>query len=93
MRGLIGPRVLPRSQTRFNSQSTATGQKEVSPHVGFYKTFGGPILKVLLMATFTYQLSYWLWVKLENDEIKSQQTAEIEALESKLKEVMGKKEA
>jgi hypothetical protein len=23
------------------------------------------------MATFTYQLSYWLWVKLEKDEIKS----------------------
>ena len=23
------------------------------------------------MATFAYQLSYWLWLKLEKDEIKS----------------------
>jgi hypothetical protein len=23
------------------------------------------------MATFTYQLSYWLWVKLEKDETKA----------------------
>jgi hypothetical protein len=26
------------------------------------------------MATFTYQLAYWGWVKLEKDEIKAQRT-------------------
>jgi hypothetical protein len=38
----------------------------------FYKTFTRPIAKALLLATFTYQLSYYLWVKLEKDEIKSE---------------------
>ncbi|MCJ1396779.1 hypothetical protein MMC18_009671 [Xylographa bjoerkii] len=44
--------------------------KQVSPHVGFYKSFGRPIAKVFLGATFTYQVTYWLWTKLEIDEIK-----------------------
>lgn len=38
--------------------------------VGFYKTFGRPVAKVLLMSTFVYQLTYWAWVKLEKEEIK-----------------------
>jgi len=59
----------------------------VSPHVGFYKTFTRPIAKVLLMATFTYQLAYWAWVKLEKDEIRSQREAEVSALENKLQEL------
>ncbi|KAF8847016.1 hypothetical protein BDZ45DRAFT_682145 [Acephala macrosclerotiorum] len=67
--------------------STQAGQKPVSPHVGFYKTFTRPVAKVLLMATFTYQLAYWGWVKLEKDEIKRQKTAEIESLEKKLGEL------
>jgi len=69
-------------QRRFNS--TQAGQKQVSPHVGFYKTFTRPVAKVLLMATFTYQLAYWAWVKLEKDEIKREKTAEIENLEKQL---------
>lgn len=28
--------------------------------------------KVLLMATLSYQMAYWLWVKLEKDEIKAE---------------------
>ena len=32
--------------------------------------------KVLLMATFTYQLAYWGWVKLEKDEIKRSKNGE-----------------
>ncbi len=42
--------------------------------IGFYKTFGRPVAKVLLMATFVYQLTYWAWVKLEADEMKDQRT-------------------
>lgn len=38
----------------------------------FYKTFTRPVAKVLLMAIFTYQLAYWGWVKLEQDEIRDQ---------------------
>ncbi|KAG4428882.1 hypothetical protein IFR05_015631 [Cadophora sp. M221] len=59
-------------QIRLNT--TESGQKTVSPHVGFYKTFTRPVAKVLLMATFTYQLAYWGWVYLEKAEIKKQKS-------------------
>ncbi|KAH8804626.1 hypothetical protein F5884DRAFT_419530 [Xylogone sp. PMI_703] len=71
-----------------SSDATAAGQKPVSPHIGFYKTFARPIAKVLLMATLTYQMAYWAWVKLEKDEIRAEREAEISALEHKLSEVM-----
>lgn len=70
---------------RFNS--TEAGPKPVSPHIGFYQTFGRPIFKVLLMATFTYQLAYWGWVRLEKDEIKREKTAELQGLEKQLAEL------
>ncbi|PVH78270.1 hypothetical protein DL98DRAFT_516935 [Cadophora sp. DSE1049] len=71
-------------QARFNT--TEAGQKTVSPHVGFYKTFARPVAKVLLMATFTYQFVYWGWVFLEKDEIKKQKS-EVEGLEKQLAEL------
>ncbi|MCJ1257060.1 hypothetical protein MMC24_004885, partial [Lignoscripta atroalba] len=45
-------------------------QKQLSPHVGFYKSFGRPIAKVFLGAVFTYQAVYWLWTKGRLDEVK-----------------------
>ncbi|MBE3045701.1 hypothetical protein IMZ48_24770 [Candidatus Bathyarchaeota archaeon] len=36
----------------------------------FYKTFGRPIIKSLLVAMLTYQMIYLLWMKLEADETK-----------------------
>ncbi|PBP20902.1 hypothetical protein BUE80_DR008329 [Diplocarpon rosae] len=78
-------------QMRFSS--TEAGQKSVSPHVGFYKTFTRPIAKVLLMATFTYQLTYWGWVYLEKAEIKKQKTAEIKFLEKRLSELTQSKQS
>ncbi|KAH7336554.1 hypothetical protein BKA65DRAFT_36216, partial [Rhexocercosporidium sp. MPI-PUGE-AT-0058] len=77
-------------QIRFNT--TEAGQKTVSPHVGFYKTFTRPVVKVLLMATFTYQLAYWGWVYLEKAEIKKQKNAEVEGLEKQLAELAQGKE-
>ncbi|KAI6710049.1 hypothetical protein JHW43_007430 [Diplocarpon mali] len=77
------------TQVRFSS--TEAGQKIVSPHVGFYKTFTRPIAKVLLMATFTYQLTYWGWVYLEKAEIKKEKT-EIKVLENQLSELTQSKE-
>lgn len=38
--------------------------------MGFYRSFGRPIAKVFLGAVVTYQIVYWVWVKLETDEIK-----------------------
>ncbi|RDL41390.1 uncharacterized protein BP5553_01369 [Venustampulla echinocandica] len=64
--------------------STDSQPKPSSPTTSFYKTFTRPVAKVLLMATFTYQLAYWAWVKLEKDEIKAQRSAEITELEAQL---------
>lgn len=44
--------------------------------MGFYKSYGRPIAKVFLGAVFTYQAVYWLWVKLETDEIKERKKSE-----------------
>ncbi|KAK7706270.1 hypothetical protein SLS64_007609 [Diaporthe eres] len=38
----------------------------------FYKDFTRPVAKVLLTAMFVYQLAYWGWVKLEQDEIRAE---------------------
>lgn len=43
--------------------------------VGFYKSLGRPIAKVFFGAVFTYQVVYWLWVKLETDEIRDRKTS------------------
>lgn len=37
--------------------------------IAFYRQNGRPILKVLLMATFTYQLAYFGWRKMEAREM------------------------
>ena len=44
--------------------------------MGFYKSYGRPIAKVFLGAVFTYQAVYWLWVKLETDEIMARKKSE-----------------
>ncbi|MCJ1300787.1 hypothetical protein MMC08_003586 [Hypocenomyce scalaris] len=66
--------------------------KPQSPHVAFYKSFGRPIAKVFLGAVFTYQAVYWLWVKLEDDEIKQQKTEEMKSLEGQLRAISAAKE-
>jgi hypothetical protein len=43
----------------------------------FYKTFTRPVAKCLLFALFTYQLTYWAWLKLEQDEIKMERTGRL----------------
>lgn len=41
-----------------------------SVQIGFYRSFGRPIVKVFLGAVVTYQVVYILWTKLEMDEVK-----------------------
>ncbi|KAI6248057.1 hypothetical protein HI914_03273 [Erysiphe necator] len=43
-----------------------------SSHVEFYKIFGRPIAKVLLMSACTYQLAFLLWVNEETKEKKAE---------------------
>ncbi|KAL2046048.1 hypothetical protein N7G274_001495 [Stereocaulon virgatum] len=59
--------------------------KPTSPHVGFYKSFGRPIAKVFLGAVFTYQVVYWTWVKLETEEIRERNNAQISTLEAEIR--------
>ncbi|KIH94284.1 hypothetical protein SPBR_09226 [Sporothrix brasiliensis 5110] len=73
---------------RWNSSSP-----EPSAYSSFFKTFGRPIFKVCLMAIFTYQLVFFGWSKLEQDEIRSDKQAEITALETKVKELQEGKKA
>ncbi|KAK0516800.1 hypothetical protein JMJ35_001403 [Cladonia borealis] len=63
--------------------------KPMSPHVGFYKSYGRPIAKVFLGAVFTYQAVYWLWVKLETDEIMARKK-KISRLEAQIRDAQGK---
>lgn len=48
--------------------------------VGFYKAFSRPVAKVFFGAIFTYQAFYWLWVKLETDEIKNRKKSALSLL-------------
>ncbi|KXJ93139.1 hypothetical protein Micbo1qcDRAFT_161075 [Microdochium bolleyi] len=61
--------------------------KSKSPSSEFYKTFGRPIAKVFLLAIFTYQVAYYFWVRLEQDEMKRDMEATIAELEARISEL------
>ncbi|KAF4779057.1 hypothetical protein HER10_EVM0000595 [Colletotrichum scovillei] len=81
---------MPRAASRLYSTSV-DGEKRPSIVGTFYKTFTRPVLKVLLMATLTYQIAYWTWTKLEQDEIRGEKSKEIESLEAKVAELQAGK--
>lgn len=43
------------------------------------------------MATLTYQIAYWTWTKLEQDEIRDEKSQEIEGLEARVAELQAGK--
>jgi len=55
-----------------------------------YKEFGRPFAKVFLMAVFTYQGLYYLWLRLEKDEEKRAKNVEIAGLETEVARLTGK---
>ncbi|KAK1659471.1 hypothetical protein BDP55DRAFT_562839 [Colletotrichum godetiae] len=81
---------MPRAALRIYSTSV-DGEKRPSIVGNFYKTFTRPVLKVLLMATLTYQIAYWTWTKLEQDEIRDEKSQEIEGLEARVAELQAGK--
>ncbi|UQC82811.1 uncharacterized protein CLUP02_08301, partial [Colletotrichum lupini] len=81
---------MPRAASRLYSTSV-DDEKRPSIVGTFYKTFTRPVLKVLLMATLTYQIAYWTWTKLEQDEIRGEKSEEIESLEAKVAELQAGK--
>ncbi|OTA79613.1 hypothetical protein M434DRAFT_402038 [Hypoxylon sp. CO27-5] len=80
---------LQRTWTRFSSsqQGEPSSPPEGSINKQFYKTFGRPIAKVFLLAIFTYQVAYYFWVRLEQDEIKSEMRATIADLEARIEQL------
>ncbi|KAM0335741.1 hypothetical protein ACHAQA_000791 [Verticillium albo-atrum] len=78
---------LPQTLLRPTTRSYATAKKPPSAVANFYRSFTRPTLKVLLMATLTYQTAYLAWTKLELDEIKAERAQEVETLESQLDEL------
>ncbi|XXH00303.1 hypothetical protein Hte_006645 [Hypoxylon texense] len=75
------PSLATRLQQRFSSsqpQPTAPAPEG---------TFGRPIAKVFLLAIFTYQLSYYFWVRAEQEEIRSEMRATISALEARIEQL------
>ncbi|KAI0157440.1 hypothetical protein GGR57DRAFT_501057 [Xylariaceae sp. FL1272] len=75
----------PKAWTRFASNDTKFEGSINS--ATFYKTFGRPIAKVFLMAIFTYQLAYYFWVRLEQDETRAKMQATISELEARVEEL------
>lgn len=61
--------------------------KRLSPHLGFYRSFGRPIAKVFLGGVVTYQTVYWVWVKLETDEVKEEKRKDISDLEAEVRRI------
>ena len=51
-----------------------------------YRTHGRAILKVLTMSFFFYQVSYWTWLTIENDDLQAQKKKEVDILEGVVKQ-------
>lgn len=76
-RAMLLPRRQPSPLTtsyNFARRPYSTQPPPPSATGDFYKTFTRPVAKCLLLALFTYQLTYWAWLKLEQDEIKMERT-------------------
>lgn len=74
-------------------QSDNTGPSNPKPNSnyrGFYKNFSRPVAIIALGALFTYQVSYYVWLKLEAVEDKE---TEIKSLEAQLRELTASNES
>ncbi|KAL1879078.1 hypothetical protein VTK73DRAFT_7404 [Phialemonium thermophilum] len=83
-RVLVHGRQPPHLSLRAESAQRRWNSARPSPTSQFYKTFTRPVAKCLLLALFTYQVTYWAWLKLEQDEIKAEREAEIAKLEAQV---------
>ncbi|KAH4858110.1 hypothetical protein HBH68_029420 [Parastagonospora nodorum] len=59
----------------------------------YYKSFSYPVLKTFLIALFTYQITYYTWLKLEIIEQKHGKASEIGDLQEQLREAVAKQKA
>ncbi|KAH8726352.1 hypothetical protein GQ44DRAFT_726320 [Phaeosphaeriaceae sp. PMI808] len=70
-----------------NSNSTP---KEPSRVGAYYKSFSYPVLKTFLIALLTYQIAYYVWLKLETIEEKYDKSTEISDLQKQLRDAVAK---
>jgi hypothetical protein len=54
-----------------------------SRHIGFYKDFGRPIAKCLLIASASYMFLHYTWWKLETSEMRMRKSTELGRLSEK----------
>jgi len=73
-----------RTRPALGNGTAETSRPPVSPHLGFYHSFGRPLSKVFLIAMGTYQVLYWSWLKLAVMEEQRGRIDEIRILEEKL---------
>ncbi|KAI1199520.1 hypothetical protein F5X97DRAFT_117205 [Nemania serpens] len=84
-RARAAQRLLPRADFSSSPAPWNDARPEGSlNHKTFYKTFGRPVAKVFLLAIFTYQLAYYFWVRMEQDEMRAEVQATISDLEARI---------
>ncbi|BFZ55659.1 hypothetical protein PYCC9005_002700 [Savitreella phatthalungensis] len=66
-------------------------QKPISPHVGFYKMYGRPLTRVLLMTSITYYGLHWVWWALEMESVEKDKQSKIEQLSEQLGDAVSKR--
>ncbi|KAJ5180421.1 hypothetical protein N7492_003631 [Penicillium capsulatum] len=85
-RQLITARTAPAKRTWASTPALLNATQNPSSYrqgMNAYKAFAGPFAKVFLGAVLTYQIIYWIWVKLETDEVKLEKNEEMGILEQK----------
>ncbi|KAF2441291.1 hypothetical protein P171DRAFT_475677 [Karstenula rhodostoma CBS 690.94] len=79
------PHPHPPTQPPGSTQTPPPPKKGPSRVGTFYRNNTYPVLKSFLLALFTYQLAYYVWLKLEVVEEKSEQQGTIQGLEEEVK--------
>lgn len=82
------PQPHPPAQPPNPNQAPPPPKKAPSRVGTFYRNNTYPVLKSFLLALFTYQLAYYVWLKLEVVEEKSEQQGTIKSLENEVKKAV-----
>ncbi|KAJ4344476.1 uncharacterized protein N0V89_012218 [Didymosphaeria variabile] len=82
------PQPHPPAQSPNPNQAPPPPKKAPSRVGTFYRNNTYPVLKSFLVALFTYQLAFYVWLKLEVVEEKSEQQGAIRGLEEEVKKMV-----
>lgn len=83
------PKLTPITRRAYSSQPPEPSAP--NPHKEFYRGgLGRAVFFNFLIATGTFQVLYWSWLKLESMEVKKEKGEEVKILEGELKGLVGK---